>query len=84
MQTDPLQRLTNSKPLPMTNGRRQDDITQRRHNRKPFRSHKAERVSKMTTRITPREFSQAENERISVIIDKQKYKVCACKIVNDK
>jgi len=48
---------------------------QRRHNRKPFRSHKA--VSKMITRITPREFSQAENERISVIIDKQKYKVCA-------
>lgn len=71
VQADTLHRLTNTKHLLATNGR-QEDAMQRRHNRKPFRSHKTERISKMTTRITPREISQAENERISEIIDKQK------------
>ena len=71
MQADTLHRSINTKYLPMTNGR-QEDVIQRRHNRKPFRGHKTERISKMTTRITPSVLSQAENERISEIIDKQK------------
>lgn len=69
VQTDPLHRVMNNKQLPMVNGR-QDDGTQRRHNRKPF---KTDRISKTTNnKITPRELNQAENERISDIIDRQR------------
>ena len=72
-QTDALHRTVNGKQILLTNGR-QEEVSQRRHNRKPFRSQKTDR-SKMTTRLTPRELSQAENEQISDIIDRQRCKV---------
>ena len=74
VQTDIPHRTMNGKQMLLTNGR-QEEVTQRRHNRKPFRSQKTDRTSKMTRLIPREQLSQAENERISDIIDRQR---CSC------
>jgi len=72
VQADPSHRMA-SKQLSMVNGQ-QEEATQRRHNRKPFRSQKTGSIawnSKLNS-VTQRELSQAENKRISDIIDRQR------------
>ena len=71
VQADPSHRMLASKQLQMVNGQ-QEEVTQRRYNKRPTRGQKIGSITWNSKLVTPRELSQAENKRISDIIDRQR------------
>ncbi|XP_065882394.1 leucine-rich repeat-containing protein 27-like [Dysidea avara] len=73
VQDDISHKLTANKQLLAQ--QQQEDVMQRRLYRKPFKPHKVANVtwsSSNRSRIAPKEFSQADNEMINNIVDKQR------------